>query len=160
MADKYAKICLNGHVSIESTPISGEQFCEKCGAKMISKCPSCDAPIKEWSYNGVVVIGTPKFEKPLYCRSCGNPYPWTESALEAISLMIQEDEELSELEQEKLQESLPDIITETPKTNLASVRIKKALLSAGSFTAEAIRQFVIDFGCELAIRSLGLDQSK
>lgn len=70
-------------------------------------------------------------------------------------MMIREDNELSEIERKNLEESLPDIISETPKTKLASIRIKKALLTAGEFTADALRQFVIDFGCELAKKSLG-----
>lgn len=70
--------------------------------------------------------------------------------------MIQEDEELSDLERQNLENSLPDIISETPKTKVASIRIKKALLTAGEYTADALRQFVIDFGCELAKKSLGL----
>lgn len=156
MSDFYVNICQNGHVLIEHTPLSREQFCETCGAKLLSKCPHCQTIIKEWHYNGVAVLGTPKYERPLYCKSCGKPYPWTEAALEATALMIQEDTELSELERKNLEDSLPDIMSDTPKTKVASVRIKKALLTAGEFTAETIRQFVIDFGCELAKKSLGL----
>lgn len=156
MSDFYAKICLNGHELVESSPLVKEEYCETCGAKIISKCPICKAPIKEWHFNGVLYLGTPEFEKPLYCRSCGKPYPWTEAALEATMLMIQEDEELSSLERQNLEQSLPDIISETPKTKVASIRIKKALLTAGEFTADALRQFVIDFGCELAKKSIGL----
>ncbi len=156
MSDFYVNICQNGHVLIERSPLSKEQFCETCGAKLLSKCPNCQTVIKEWHYGGVAVLGTPKYERPLYCKSCGKPYPWTEAALEATALMIQEDAELSELERKTLEECLPDIISETPKTKVASVRVKKALLTAGEFTVEAVRQFVIDFGCELAKKSLGL----
>ena len=58
--------------------------------------------------------------------------------------------------QEKLIASLPDIVTETPKTNLAIVRFKRVLAPAGKFTADSLRQFAIDFGCELAKNQLGL----
>lgn len=154
MSDLYAKICLNGHSFIEYTPLNKEEFCESCGSQLLSKCPKCNNPIKEWHYNGVVIGAKPKFEKPFFCRSCGKPYPWTEAALEATALMIQEDDELSELERQNLEASLPDILAETPKTQVAIIRVKKAFLSAGKFTTDAIRQFVIDFGCELAKRTL------
>lgn len=154
MSNFYAKICLNGHVLIESHPLTKDEFCEICGSKLISKCPNCNSAIKEWNYGGMAVIGKPKYERPMYCRTCGKSYPWTEAALEATILMIQEDNELSELERQNLASSLPDVISETPKTNLAMVRVKKALLSAGKFTADAIRQFVIDFGCEMAKTTL------
>lgn len=156
MSDFYAKICQNGHVLIERHPLSTEEYCEVCGAKMSSTCPHCQSAIKEWHYNGMAVLGTPSFNKPLYCKSCGKPYPWTEAAIEATAMMIQEDAELSELERANLESCLPDIISETPKTKIAVIRVKKALLTAGEFTAEAIRQFAIDFGCELAKKSLGL----
>ena len=156
MSDFYAKVCLNGHPLVTTAPLNSEEYCEKCGSKMISKCPNCNSIIKQWHYNGFAYIGTPSFELPMYCKSCGNPYPWTEAALKATALMIQEDAELSELERKNLEEALPDIISETPKTKVASIRVKKALLSAGQFTAEAVREFVIDFGCELAKKSIGL----
>ena len=155
MSDFYVKVCINGHSFVERHPLNSTEYCEKCGAKLISRCPACNSVIKECHINAAVLY-TPTFEKPLYCRSCGNPYPWTSSAIEATALMIQEDAELSELERQKLEESLPDIISETPKTKVASIRIKKALLSAGEFTKDALREFVLDFGCELAKKSIGL----
>ena len=156
MSDFYARICLNGHVLITHQPMSSDEYCEICGAKMISKCSKCLNPIREWHFNGMAVLGTPNYDRPMYCKSCGTPYPWTQAALEATSLMIQEDEELSAIEREMLEDSLPDLIAETPKTQVASIRVKKALLTAGTFTADALRQFIIDFGCELAKKSLGL----
>lgn len=157
----YATICQNGHLQIKSSLGSKDMYCEKCGGKILTRCPACNTPIREWQEDDdVLFIGYPSMDKPLYCRECGKPYPWTQSAIEATVLMIHEDEELSELERKNLESSLPDLISETPKTKVATIRVKKALLTAGTFTAEALRQFVIDFGCELAIRSLGLDQSK
>ena len=156
MSDFYAKICTNGHISVETLPLRTREFCETCGAEMMSNCPNCGSTIKEWHYYGIVVGSKPKLNKPMYCKSCGKPYPWTQAALEATSLMIQEDSELSELERQTLESSLPDIMVETPKTKLATIRVKKALLKAGEFTAETIRQFAIDFGCELAKQQLGL----
>lgn len=123
---------------------------------MLSKCPNCNSTIREWHYNGITVLGSVNYDRPNYCKFCGKAYPWTESALESTALLIQEEEELSEQSKESLIESLPDVITETPKTNLAIIRVKKCLASAGKFTADAVRQFAIDFGCELVKKSLGL----
>lgn len=156
MSDFYAQICFNGHVLIKHHPLSCTEFCEVCGSKMLSRCPNCNSSIREWHYNGITVLSVPKYERPLYCKSCGKPYPWTTAAIEAATVLIQEDEQLSELQRNNLQQSLPDIISETPRTKIASVRIKKALLTAGKFTSDALREFVIDFGCELAKKSLGL----
>ena len=155
---RTAQICLNGHMindSYEKYPESNKNFCPQCGAKTITQCPSCGAKIHGYYDCDVVVVGS---ETPVesYCYNCGEPYPWTKSAIENATLLIQEEEKLSERLKVTVVESLPDIITETPKTNLAVVRLKKCFASAGKFTADAIRQFVIDFGCEFAKKSLGL----
>ena len=126
MSNFYAQICSNGHVLINRHPSDDNEYCEICGAKMLSKCPNCNSTIREWHYNGVTVLGSVKYERPNYCKSCGKAYPWTEAALQSTALLIQE-EELSEQLKVSLVESLPDIITETPKTNLAVVRVKNVL---------------------------------
>lgn len=154
MSDFYAKICTNGHSFVETSSLCKKEYCIRCGAELISACPNCNNIIKEWHYQNVFVCATPKLEIPMYCRSCGNPFPWTIAALESAILAIQEDDELSELERHHLEDSLPDILSETPKTQLAIIRVKKGLLSAGKFTADALRQFVIDFGCELAKKTI------
>lgn len=153
--DFYAHICKNGDVLVERNPLSGPTYCEKCGAGMLDRCQSCQAPIKEWHISAAY-LGTPKYDRPAYCKNCGEPYPWTAAALESASMLIQEDDKLNADLQEKTIEILPDIITETPKTNLAVVRLKKVLSAAGRFTADSLRQFAIDFGCELAKQQLGL----
>jgi len=148
-----AQICLNGHLlteSVEEYP-SDQSYCSKCGSKSITKCPNCNAQLH--GYGRYLDIIKPT-EVTAYCYNCGKPYPWTESAIESAKLLIQEEETLSIEEKSALVESLKDIISETPRTTLAVTRLNKFLKSAGKFSVDAIRQFVIDFGCELAIKKL------
>ena len=152
---KGASICKNGHV-VSKSIANSQKYCSTCGAEIISSCPCCSLPIRGLLELDICYIGNRPYTRPDYCYNCGNPYPWTESALKSTALLIQEEEELSEQLKASLVESLPDIITETPRTNLAVVRVKKCLASAGKFTADAVRQFAIDFGCELVKKSLGL----
>jgi hypothetical protein len=154
-----AQICLNGHCispSVDRSPERSQNHCRDCGAKTITQCPACNENING-TYNvpGVVAIGF-EYHVPSYCHNCGKPYPWTNRAIEAAEALIDEDDGLSPDEKGKLSESLTDIITETPKTQLASARFKKAFMVAGRFTAEGLRQFAIDFGCELAKKQLGI----
>lgn len=153
--DSYVHICRSGHVLIASHRISGQEFCEECGAIMLEKCPSCQSVIKEWHIDAIY-FGVPSYKLPAYCKSCGEPYPWTKSALEAATDIVAEEKELSNIEQKKLIDALPALIVEKPNTQLAVVRLKKAFQTASSFTVEALRQFVIDFGCELVKKQLGL----
>ena len=155
-----SQICINGHLITSSSDTSLDKkqiFCSLCGAETIECCPLCHAPIHgRYEIPGVVTLRSKEPPPPLYCHNCGKPYPWTVSALKNAELLIQEEENFTDEQANSLVASLPDIISETPGTNLASIRIKKALVTAGKFTAEALRQFVIDFGCELAKKSLGL----
>lgn len=153
---KCVHVCLNGHFTISNEPLSEKIFCEICGAEMIDKCLSCDSLIKEIEPSGIVSVGYPEYKLAAYCRHCGEPYPWTQSALEATAEIIAEEDRLSKYDREKLIESLPDIISETPRTKLAIMRLKKACLSAGKFTAEALSQFAIQYGCEFVLKGLGL----
>lgn len=154
--DVCVHICKNGDVIFARAPISAPEFCEKCGEKMLDSCPSCHAKIMEWDFGGFPFLGNPDYERASYCRNCGKPYPWTEAAIEAASMLMEEDDELTAEIREKTIEVLPDIVRETPKTSLAVVRLKKAFVDAGKFTADGLRQFAIDFGCEFAKKQLGL----
>lgn len=155
-----AEICTNGHIiSANSKSSNHEEFCSKCGSKTIQECPHCNAKLRGWEQSeGMVTIRSAKAVLPLpaYCYTCGKPYPWTESAIESATLLIKEEEDFSEEQKSKLIESIPDIVSETPRTNVATIRFKKALLSAGKFTADGIRQFCLDFACEVVKNSMGL----
>lgn len=154
-----AQICLNGHLISSTIDVDvdfNQNFCLRCGAKTIKNCPSCNSPIRGEYDDEFCVIIKGEFPVPSYCPDCGNPYPWTEQAINSAKMLIMEEDDLSEQSKYNLVESLPSLIVETPSTVLATTRTKKALSSVGKFTADALRQFVIDFGCELAKKSLGL----
>lgn len=157
MAYDVALICTNGHLinsQLRAHHDLNPAYCSTCGQPTISKCPDCNHDIKGLRISEFSYIFT--YTVPAYCEYCGQPFPWTKSALESAALIIQEDENLSEQLKESVAGSLSDVIVENPKTNLAVVRLQKCLSTAGKFTADAVRQFVIDFGCELAKKSMGL----
>ena len=149
-----AQICLNGHCitsAFETNPLDRQPFCDQCGAKTITECPSCRAKIRgEYTPgNDSSFFGGFGYTVPAFCSQCGAPFPWTQTAIEVATALISEEVELPSNDREALIEVLPAVIAETPKTNLAAVRFKKALSVAGKYTADGLRQFTIDFGCEL-----------
>ncbi len=146
-----AFICTNGHVISASSIDCYDKYCSLCGAPVISACPDCLSTIKghEYGCSGHFLV-------PAYCQNCGSPYPWTSSAIRATAQLLAEDELLTADECNNLVDVLPDVITETPRSKLAAARIGKALKVAGRFTADALRQFILDFGCEIVKRQLGL----
>lgn len=155
-----AQICLNGHII--SRRINGnsslmEKFCTKCGAETICNCLNCGEKIRgKYEVERVIDLTTDKSPAPLYCHNCGNPYPWTEDALEAARMVIDEEERFSTSDRENLKKSLPDLLSDTPRTTLATLRFKKAMSVVGKTTKEALMKFVVSLACDAAKSQLGL----
>lgn len=141
-----AFICENGHDVCTCDDQCEDRFCQKCGAWVIHCCPHCGEIIPGKMRGDVAGFLFP-FYVPKYCASCGKPFPWTANAIEAATYMIQESD-LPEDEQQRLIDVLPDMVEKTPRTQLATVRAKKAL-ALGGWLAEGLRSFLVEFGCEL-----------
>lgn len=148
-----AQICLNGHLissTYDKKNTSNIPYCTKCGQKTITTCPNCNAPLHGYYEIEDILILNTSTKVESYCYNCGKPYPWTEKALTNARLVVLEESAIPKDQRDNLISSLPDIITETPGTTLAGTRMKKFLANAGDFTRDALKQFVIEFGCELA----------
>lgn len=148
-----AFICTNGHERSTMSYSCSDKYCTECGSPVISRCAECGAAIRG-KYESDFAFAS-SYKIPSYCHRCGKPYPWTVAAIEATVAILRESE-LTFEEQEKIKSILPDVITETPKTQLAALRLKKAMSTAGSFVADGLKEFVISFGCEMLKKQLGL----
>lgn len=154
---RIAQICMNGHCitdSADAYPEFRANACSKCGAKTITECPNCGTNIRGYYDSGGISIR--EYIVPLYCHECGSPYPWTEAKLEAMHELIQEDENTSEEEKERLIEVLPALVVDTPQTKLAETRMKKFFAKAGSFVVEGMRSIIVDVASETIKKSMGL----
>lgn len=148
-----AYICENGHaVSIYSQTCS-DRYCTFCGAKVISVCPSCGVTIRGRSSGDYSFLGS--FAVPSYCPRCGKPYPWIQNAIQSAIYVLEEENRLTFDERQKMIDVLPDIVSETPKTQLASIRYQK-IIALGGFVAEGLRDFVVNFGCDAFKNLIGL----
>lgn len=149
MANFYtAQICLNGHV-IDYYSRQVEKFCSKCGSKTITMCPTCNTNIRGMEDFDVPTIGA-KYELPSYCPECGTPYPWTQSKLDAMKELIDFDDELSSEEKSYMSNNIKDLTVDTPKTKVVATKFNVFLHKAGSVTASAIRDILVDIASETA----------
>lgn len=153
-------ICKNGHLISGNSNgnTANNKYCTKCGSETITACLNCNTPIRG-KYKADGVLDLTKYDYvPSYCHNCGISYPWTKTALETASLLINEDENLNSLEKQQFCETLPDLIVEspTPKTQLAIVRFKKFINKAATYTADGIRDIFVDIASETIKKSLGL----
>ena len=148
---KSAQICLAGHcVTSDTSNVELlENFCAKCGSKTIYACPSCNTNIRG-DYHMDDVIGFFDYDVPAFCYNCGKPFPWTQSRLDSAKELIAEMDELTSDEQEKFNNSLPNILSETPQTPLAATRINKYLAKIAPVSKEGIKQLFFDITIEAA----------
>jgi hypothetical protein len=74
-------VCLRGHqvtAMLREHPEYGRAFCQGCGAKTISACPKCNAPIPG-HLNVPRVANMLPTPVPNRCGSCGEAFPWAVS---------------------------------------------------------------------------------
>ena len=150
--------CLNGH-SVNSSamhnPEHNSKFCDQCGEPTIDACQSCGTKIRGYCYvPGVIDFSGWKI--PAHCHECGKPYPWTDRKAKALIDAIDEVDELTEPEREKLKESVPDVLNETTGTQTAAARFKKAIAKGGNVGGKLLYDVLTKVAVEAVTKSVGL----
>lgn len=152
-------VCENGHAingNRQRSPEFNTKFCSTCGAKSLDACPSCNADIKgEYHVDGVVVVGV-CWSPPHHCHECGAAYPWTAKKAEALQDVIDELDELSSEERERLKASVPDIVANTPKSETAALWFKKVFTKLGQGAAKVVEKVVTNVATQAVKESMGL----
>lgn len=142
-----AAICENGHV-LDNMMQDNEHYlykhCSRCGELVYNVCTECQNPIPGAETN-VSWCGT-NVKPPYYCPFCGKPYPWTLKILESNQQRLKELDGLDENLKQLLCESLKDIMIESPNTELACDRFKRAFVVA----KKSIREILISILAEIA----------
>lgn len=147
--------CINGHQiegDVEREPQYAEDFCSRCGARTITGCEHCAAPI-HGRYRDVFVPG---WDLGRFCYKCGQPYPWTAAGIAALRDLTDVAEGLSPKEREALSASFDDLVRDTPRTSVAVVRVKLALAKVGGTVGPAMREILVSVGTEAVKKQLGL----
>lgn len=150
-----AQICLNGHVitsRIKRSPELGQKFCGECGDPTITECQNCKSEIRGYYYADSAVISP--YIAPHYCHECGKPYPWTERKLLAAWELADELDELTDTDKEKLKSSLEDVTRDSPKTEVATTRLKKILSKLGQESSSILKSILIEIATEAAKKTL------
>lgn len=146
-----AQICMNGHVinrSSKAYPQFNKNFCDKCGAVTITKCPNCNKEIQgEYHMEGIMPDGL-AFPAPAFCHNCGDPYPWTESKIKAAKELTKELKNLTKKEKETVNKSFKEIIKDSPNAELAAIKFKKLLPKVGKEAADFFRKLLVDIASE------------
>jgi hypothetical protein len=144
-----AQICLNGHKINSSSrrlPEFNQTFCDKCGGKTITECPSCATPIRGYFAGSMSIT----YDVHEHCYQCGKAFPWTEGKkAAALELFLLESDAEPEAATE-FEKDLDDIVRGTPRAPVAASRFKRALAKVGKPAADGIRDIIIDIVSEAA----------
>lgn len=147
-----ALICLNGHVTnaeFNAHPERNTKYCAKCGEATITKCQRCEADIRG-TYQEPGQPYWTTITVPSFCHNCGLPYPWVERRLKAARDYAHEIAELSDEDKNVLDESLDELVKDSPQTDLAATRFKRLMAKVGREAAETFRKLLVDIVSETA----------
>lgn len=151
-----AQICVNGHIitsSANNSPELKQEYCDKCGERTITKCENCNSRIKGY-YRVPGFIGFSDYEKPKFCDSCGDPYPWTKKQIDAANELVEFTEDLEEEEKEELKGSIKDLLREGPNTEVAQLKFKKYASEAGKEVANGLKDILVDLVSETVKKAI------
>jgi hypothetical protein len=154
-----ARICLNGHlIGFELKGPGrpglrqvGDPFCQQCGSRTIAECPVCRSEIRGRPMVSPMVPDVfTSYDVPRFCRACGSAYPWTKSKIEAAKELIRLADELNDAEKATLTADLPDLVSDTPKTQAAATRLKRLLAKLGGWAKSTLQDMFRDLLSEAA----------
>jgi hypothetical protein len=134
---------------MDEDPEYNASFCSECGERAVSQC-ECGTPKR-----GEHKLGR-GFKFPLYCHGCGKPYEWTKRRKDALTTFIGELAEIDQDEKRILQESVSDVIAETPRTEIAVSRFSRTLKKLGTESARVFKDLLVKVCTTIVIKKLGL----
>ena len=131
-----------------------QNFCDKCGEATVTQCEACGAAIRGGYHHDGLVLGASYDTPPDYCHACGKQYPWTASKMQAAKELVDELDSLDNEDRRILKQSLDDLVTESPKTEVASLRFKRIMKKVGKESYEAVKTVVTDLVSESIKKTL------
>ena len=67
---------------------------------------------------------------PKYCHNCGEPYPWQAAAIDNMREILAESD-LNREEQNELALAMQEIVSDSPKAEAASLKVKRLAQGLG-----------------------------
>ncbi len=155
-----AQICLSGHITNDTMlamPEVSEDYCKRCGEKTITSCPKCDEQIRGALLDELGGL-SPLRHPPRYCHHCGKAFPWTETAIQAAIELSVEDANLDKTDEATLRDSIADIVTDSPRTQLGATRFKKVMGKLSTEGSRAVRDIIVSIVSESAKKIIWPDK--
>jgi hypothetical protein len=152
-----AQVCPNGHVANPGTQKHSDwnrAFCETCGEKTLTVRSQCNTSIRGLLKDSGVLLDFETYAPPLFCYNCGAEFPWTQRATQAAIELAAESGELDAGEQQQFTESIYGVVKNTPRMQVAALRIVKILGKLRQPTINAIQTVLNGVLSEAAKRAI------
>jgi hypothetical protein len=91
-----AAVCKRGHLITDDATRHSEvgERCTKCGAPVLTACPTCGHRIRgDYYVEGVAAIGFAPADPPNFCDKCGSAFPWVDRQGRIYELQNRLDDE-------------------------------------------------------------------
>lgn len=154
------QVCENGHAindDARGVPARNKLFCTKCGAATRTACPECSATI-QGAFRNSMGMRRARSIPPNNCHNCGAAYPWRRveiaTAIEVLQLELEEDDAA------QIPGLVADVATDTPRTQLAALKLKRFLPAFGKASYDVAIKVISDIASETAKKALGLTPHK
>lgn len=137
------QVCENGHqinAYCKERSQHSQNYCDKCGAKTITKCTHCDTEIRG-HYNVPDIISASRTAVPSHCYNCGQPYPWTENKIITAIQMFAEFGNLDDEEKKTIEQDINNIAKDIPQAELSAMRIKRLWEKYGKVAYNVVMEF-------------------
>jgi hypothetical protein len=150
-----AAVCLNGHPdSADISASAAAKFCSSCGEPVITFCPECQTDIRgHYVPPGVSGVGG-RYSPPSFCSECGKALPWTARKIAAAKDLADDLEDVSPDERAKLKTSIDQVAGGGAQSEVAALRLKRALSTGGTAVGRALWKIVVDVASEAAKKTL------
>jgi len=96
-----------------------------------------------------------EYHAPNHCFHCGKPLPWTVEGMGSLRELIAESNAPATVKTELLKD-LDSLVTDTPRTQVAVLRMRNFLSRTGDQVVPAVRQVVIEIATASVKKMLGL----
>jgi len=152
-----AQVCRAGHLITKfavSHPEDRSNFCPECSAATMMACESCSFRL-EGADLDIVMLGF-TYVPPKFCPNCGQPFPWTKAREDAANELIDLLDHLSAQERQDMKRDLGDLITEGPRTKVATLRMKLLLAKGGGEARSLLVDVISQSVSETIRKALGL----
>ena len=129
------------------------QFCGSCGARVLTQCPNCSAPLLKIKYQAG------EREPYAFCSGCGEPFHWAtrEQVVSRIRNLLDLDSSLSNSDRFELLDAIQELVQpDTPEAEAPKIKAVELIKSKAPNAFRAAQPILVSILSSAIQKALGL----